>query len=509
MDPIIVEFYQLLSGSVQTVLRDMEWWQYLIVIADYTLKFIALGWVPKDRRPSSAMAWLLAIFLLPFVGLLLYFLMGSPYINRRRHTIQNRANELIRTMSAEEPETPKNMVLSREIQSLVALNRELTALPPVAGSMVALHSDYRESIKAMASAIDKAKYFVNVEMYIAAYDSTTAPFFDAMERAAKRGVDVRFLWDHIGAHKYPGNKKLGKRLERMGVQYEVMLPLKPWRWRFRRPDLRNHRKLVIVDGTWAFMGSQNLVEPEYQNKKNHKVGRQWVDVMAEITGPVVSSINSVFAVDWYTESGETLDFMTPGELTAWLEDDNSDVGTDVMQVVPSGPGFTTEPNLRLFNSLIHHAKKSLRIVSPYFIPDESLLEAVTTACYRGVTVELYVSEKSDQKMVGHAQASYYQELLDAGVKMYLYPAPYVLHSKFLIADEEVAVMGSSNMDMRSFWLNYECSLMVGDGAMLESLNELAQDYKDKSTLLTAEEWNTRPWYKQYVDNLCRLTSALQ
>lgn len=501
--------FDVFSGGIRSFADGPEWWQFALLGLDYLLKIAALGWVPAHRRPSSAMAWLLAIFLVPFFGLLLFFLMGSPYINRRRHKIQNDANELIRTKSENEPDTPHGLELSEELQSLVKLNRELTALPAVGGTMERLLPDYEQSILRMAEAIDEAETFVSVEVYITAYDSTTAPFFEAMERAVQRGVKVRLLWDHIGAHKYPGNKKLGKRLDAMGVDNYMMLPLQPWRWRFRRPDLRNHRKLVVVDGHKAFIGSQNLIEPWYEKKANRKIDRRWVDVMVEVTGPIVSSIHSVFAVDWYTESGEELDFMTPGELSNWLDDRSMGTGMDVMQIVPSGPGFTTEPNLRLFTSIVHHAKDRLKIVSPYFIPDESLLEAVTTACYRGVQVELYVSEKSDQPLVGHAQASYYQELLEAGVKMYLYPAPKVLHSKFMIADGEVAVVGSSNMDMRSFSLNYELSLMVGEGELLESLRELTAQYREKSSILTRKQWETRPWYKRYVDNVARLTSALQ
>lgn len=488
---------------------DPQWWQVALIVLDYTFKFVALGWVPADRRPTSAMAWLLAIFLIPFLGLFLFFLMGSPYVNRRRHRIQNEANEAIRTISADEPDIPDGNDVNDEFRSMVQLNRELTAMPAVDGTLTQLYTHYTDSIEAMVRAIDKAREYVNVEIYIMAWDDTTEPFFLALGRAAHRGVKVRVLWDHLGAHKYEGNKDLGKKLTSMGIEWAVMLPLQPWRWRFRRPDLRNHRKLVVVDGDVAFMGSQNMIEAPYENKKNHEIGRHWVDIIAEVRGPVVATINSVFAVDWYTETDESLDLIAPGTMKENLRDSNSDTGKDLMQIVPSGPGFTTEPNLRLFTSMAHHAKRKLQIVSPYFIPDESLMEGVTTACYRGVEVELYVSEESDQALVGHAQSSYYRALLKAGVKIYLYPAPAVLHTKCAVADDDIAVMGSSNMDMRSFGLNYEISMMTGKGELMNQLVALAEEYKEKSTLLTAEEWEKRPWHKKYLDNVARLTSALQ
>lgn len=488
---------------------ELRWWHIAIVLADYFLKFLALGWVPKDRRPTSAMAWLLAIFLLPFIGFLLFFMMGSPYINRRRHRIQDEANEAIRRLSSDEPDVPKGSELSDELLSLVHLNRELTGMPAVDGTLQKLHTHYDHTISRMAEVIDQAKEYVHVEIYIMSWDSTTDVFFQALTRAAERGVTVRVLYDHIGSLKYPGNKKLDKRLRALGIDCHVMLPLRPFRWRFRRPDLRNHRKLVVVDGRVAFIGSQNLIEAEYGNKKNHRVGRRWTDIMAEITGPVVTTVNAVFAADWYAEADEQLDLVEPAKLKQHLDETDSDTGAEIMQLIPSGPGFLTEPNLRLFTSMAHHAKERLVLVSPYFIPDESLMEAVTTACYRGVKVELYVSEKSDQALVGHAQASYYEELLRAGVTMYLYPAPHVLHSKYAIADNDMAIMGSSNMDMRSFGLNYEVSLMVEHGEVFKALERLTEEYREVSTLLTPERWATRPWYKQYLDNVARLTSALQ
>ena len=179
-----------------------------------------------------------------------------------------------------------------------------------------------------------------------------------------------------------------------------------------------------------------------------------------------------------------------------------------MQLLPSGPGFETRPNERLFASMADAALESLVLCSPYFIPDESLLASVTTAAYRGVRVELFTSEKADQFMVGHAQASYYEALLDAGVIIYQYRSPEVLHTKFMVVDQEMSVMGSSNMDMRSMGLNYEISLLAFGGDMVGSLQDLAQQYRDASTVLTAEKWKGRSVGERYLNSVFRLTSAL-
>lgn len=478
----------------------------VLVVLDFLIKVATVGFVPENRRPSSSTAWLLLILLLPVVGLPLFLLLGSPSINRRRHEIQARANRLLDDGLADYPTVPHGAPVPAGLASVLTLNRRLTSLPCVTGVNHGLHSDYVASFEAMARAVDAAQDYVHVEIYIVAWDETTDVLFAAMARAAARGVEVRLLFDHIGSRKYPGFRTLGRRLDAAGIQWHYLLPIQPLRGRWRRVDLRNHRKLLVADGDVGFMGSQNLIDSSYLTRANRRAGRQWHDAMIELSGEIVAELEAVFAVDWYSETGELLDASR-----YQLEQPELQIGgrVNALQLVPSGPGFTTEPNLRLFNSLIHLAQDRVSICSPYFIPDESLLAAVTTAVYRGVEVELFVSEKADQFMVGHAQCSYYRAILDAGVRIWRYPAPAVLHTKFLTVDGIVAVMGSSNMDMRSFGLNYEISLLAFGGDVVADLDDLATRYRDASRELTLAQWLERPLHLRYLDNVMRLTSALQ
>lgn len=503
-----------------TLQLDLEVWQAIGLFIDYTIKIIAIGVVPEGRRPSSSTAWLLAILLLPIVGLPLFLLMGSPYINRRRHRIQQEANAMIEDVLKDVPDQPADAYAAPEVQSLIRQNRFLTGNPAVGGINEGLWADYEATIQRMCQVIDEAQDYVYVQIYIMAWDATTDQFYRALERAVDRGVSVRLLFDQVGSFKYPGYLGLGRQLTAIGVDWHLMLPLQPWKARFRRPDLRNHRKVLIADGRIGFVGSLNMIDRSYLIRRNQKAGRQWIDVMVELSGPIVASLETLFAVDWYTESDETLD-ITEQPLDVKLpvrEDENTppeDSERNVLQLVPSGPGYTTEPNLRMFTSLVHHAKERLILCSPYFIPDESLLEAVTTACYRGVRVELLVSEQADQFMVNHAQSSYYQVLLEAGVRIHQFPRPYVLHTKFVVADPDspagdpIGVVGSSNMDIRSFGLNYEVSLMITQGNLLGQLRQLGENYMRVSRELTLEQWNRRGIIRRYVDNVMRLTSALQ
>lgn len=476
------------------------------IVIEYIVKIIAVGVVPENRRPSSSSAWLLLILFVPIVGIPAFLLLGSPYINQRRARIQAEANELMHEGADDLPDVPPSLVAEPEFVSVAQLGRALTALPMVTGDSHGVISDYEASIKRMAELVDGAAEYVHVEIYIMAWDSTTDIFFKALERASARGVEVRVLFDHIGSRKYPGFHRLGKRLNAAGIEWHLMLPFIPWRGKARRIDLRNHRKLLVIDGKRAMMGSQNMIDSSYLNRKNSQIGRNWNDIMVELSGPIVAGIEAVFSTDWYSESGQALG------IRPYERDGNEpEVGgaTSAMQLVPSGPGFTTAPNLKVFTSMMYLAQKRLAIVSPYFVPDESLLAAVETAARRGVDVELYVSEQADQYMVDRAQSSYYRSLLEAGVRIFLYPKPAVLHTKCFIVDDLYAVMGSSNMDMRSFGLNYEISLLTTGGDLVDDIVDVIADYQHVSHELTLEEWEKRPWPRRYMESVMRLTSSLQ
>jgi len=482
-----------------------------LVVLEYLVKIVAVGVVPENRRPSSSQAWLLLILFLPVVGVPLFLLIGSPYVRGRRHRIQIEANQQLALTAGELPLIPPHVPEpSSLLTSVLAMNRDLTSLPCVTGRNEGLYADTPAFYAAMAETVGEAKSYVNVEFYIMAWDDTTDVFFSALAAAVQRGVKVRLLMDHLGSRKYRGWRRFRHRLTEAGIDWHLMMPIDLLRGRWRRPDLRNHRKLLVVDGIVAYIGSHNVIDPAYASRRNARIGRRWQDLSVRVSGRVVTEIDSVFGTDWYIETGETLPRELPADTDRVQdpEDPAPNTAVNAMQVVPSGPGFPTEPNLRLFTQLIHQAVRRVSIVSPYFVPDEALLGAITTACYRGVRVDLFVGEQADQFLVGHAQRSYYRALLEAGVRIWLYPKPTVLHSKYLVVDEQVAAIGSSNMDFRSFALDYEITLLGFGGNLVDDLHANDEEYLRLSHELTLEEWLRQPWYARYVDNLCRLTSAL-
>ena len=477
-----------------------------LALTSVLVKIAALGVIPANRRPSSGMAWLLAILLAPLLGLIAFVFFGNTLLGRNRYRRQGEAFASV-AAKTEGLVEPEGIEATPVVGTVVHLNRQLSALPAMTGNSVEFVEDYQASFGRMIESVQGAREFVHIEFYITALDDMTRPLFDALEAAAARGVAVRMLFDHLGSRGIPGYDKLVERLDKGPIDYRVMLPIQPLKVKFRRPDLRNHRKLLVVDDEIAFTGSQNLTEPGYNKPKNHELGRKWVELMVRLEGPVVAALDAVFASDWYVETGELLNVSVPDKQTAAVN--NGCVSDVTCQLVPSGPGFVAENNLRMFTSLIYSATRRISLTSPYFVPDESLLYAVTTAAMRGVEVELFVSEVSDQFMVGHAQSSYYEALLAAGVRIYRYPDPLILHSKHFTIDDDVAVIGSSNMDMRSFALNYEISMMMLGPAVVARMRQVEDHYRATSTELLAADWAQRPRRLRYVDNVMRLTSALQ
>ncbi|MEO7016437.1 MAG: cardiolipin synthase [Leifsonia sp.] len=473
------------------------------LLLDFVIRVIAVIVVPRNRKPTSATAWLLAIFLIPYIGVLFFLLIGSYKLPKRRREKQVEINNFIIESTDGIERVRRDHPWPPWLESVVQLNRKLGAMPLVGGNSASLNGDYQASLDAMATEIGKARRYVHVEFYILSCDQTTKPFFDALEAAVNRGVVVRVLFDHIASFRTRDYRHTIKRLTEIGVKWHLMLPIQPFKGKYQRPDLRNHRKLLIVDGAVGFMGSQNVIDRSYNKRSNIRRGLKWKELIVRLEGPIVAGLNAIFITDWYSETDELLRRETE-PITADLTEDSLDA-----QVVPSGPGFEGENNLRLFLALLYYAQKRIVITSPYFVPDESMLTAITTATQRGIAVDLFVSEIGDQALVYHAQRSYYEVLLRAGVRIWMYKKPYILHAKHFTIDDDVAVIGSSNMDMRSFQLNMEVSLMVRGRTFVEQLRQVEDGYRRESRELTLDEWMRQPLRSTVLDNLARLTSALQ
>jgi cardiolipin synthase A/B len=486
------------------VVLDIDWLGLSLLIIHVTLALIAAIYVSANRKPSSAIAWLMAVIFIPVIGILFFLLVGAGRLPKHRRDKQRYVSEYImqRTEGGLEHMWSNRDEWPDWLPSIAVLNRNLGALPMIGGNAVTLIADYRGSIQAMADDIDRAKTYVHVEFFILVHDETTAPFFEALRRARARGVTVRVLSDHMAQFSYPNRKETVQLLEDMGAEYRPMLPIQPFRGHWRRPDLRNHRKIVVVDGEVAHVGSQNMIVDHYHQKKNIARGLHWQELVGRFEGPIVRELDAVFITDWYSETEDALD---PPYHPIVLDEQP---GNWDAQVIPSGPSFENDNNLKLFAAVIQNARHRVSVTSPYFVPDESIQMAMVTAGSRGLDVELFVSEISDQFMVFHAQRSYYEQLLRAGVKIYLYAAPTVLHAKHLSIDDDIGIIGSSNLDIRSLSLHMELMVLVQSRDFVDAMRKVEDDYRANSRLLTLEEWIQRPFRDRAFDNMMRMTSAL-
>lgn len=479
----------------------------IIWLTGWVIPVVMLFFVPKNRKPSSATAWLLLIFLLPWVGLVIFLLLGNPKLSRRRRAEQYKMSELISKIVAEEAAThPESAaMLNPEIPPrdapFVKLNANLSHLPAVGGNAVELLPEYNAVFARIAGDIDQARHFVHVEYFATSRDEETECVFAALERAAGRGVKVRALMDHLGSRKYPNFKVTRERLTAAGIENHLALPLHFFGAQYTRIDLRNHRKIVVIDGQVGYTGSQNLIKRNYFRKD----AIYYDELVARISGPAVSELEAAFATDWYSECGDLLIRQSAPEVAVELKA----AGEVLCQVLPSGSGFEDENNLKLFTALIHAARQKLVITNPYFVPDDALMTAITSAAQRGVDVTLVNSEASDQFLVSHAERSYYEDLLKAGVKVYRYRAPILLHSKHITIDDDIAVIGSSNMDIRSFQLNLEVTLICYDAQVVTDLRKIEASNLLKSRPLDLEEWESRSEKEKLFENISRLTAALQ
>jgi cardiolipin synthase len=388
--------------------------------------------------------------------------------------------------------------VSKEFRTSADLAEQLGSLAPTRHNSIEILNGYDDIIKEITASIYEAKEYVYVEFFALVLDTTTEPFFTALEQAVKRGIEVHVLFDTLGSRKYPGYRSMQKRLTNIGVRWHKMLPIRFNLRHYNRPDLRNHRKIVVVDNQHAFLGSLNMVDKHYHRRdKIH-----YVELVSHLQGPAVNEAAAVFASDWYSETEEILHH--------FLENtDTHKKGRQVVQILPSGPGYQYRNNLKVFVDLVHKAQSSVIITNPYLVPDESLLAALLTAQLRGVHVSILNSEAMDQWMVGHAQRSYYQELLDAGIVIHLYKAPLLVHSKYMAIDGEVAIIGSSNLDIRSFELNLECSVIAYDKETARVLHEQHMHDLKHAYRLTSAQWRRRSTYSQFLDSIARLTSSVQ
>lgn len=434
----------------------------------------------RHRQPETRAAWLLIVLGLPYVGALAYLLLGQTSIGKSRiKAMQQIFADLPRVEVAALP----GDALSEKARTMLRVGESISGYAPVGGNAMQLMAGSDATIASMIADIDAATDHVHLVFYIWLDDGNGTRMAEAVMRAARRGVACRVMIDDIGSRSFK-KTELWRRMAEAGAQTRTALPVgNPLiRMLNGRIDLRNHRKILVIDNAITYCGSQNCADPAFLPKA--KFG-PWVDTVMRFTGPVVRQNQHLFASDWMGNGGD--------DITAILRAPAAPPGPGfVAQVVATGPTFRDEAMPEMFISLIYAAETSLFITTPYYVPTQALQAAICAAANRGVEVTLILPARNDDFAVGAASRSHYESFLEAGARLHEF-LPGLLHAKTLTLDGELTLIGSANMDRRSFDLNYENNILLVDPAATAAMRARQEEFLAQSRQVTREEvaaWGT-------------------
>src|ERR1700722_5510370 len=446
------------------------------------------------RDPASRIAWVVVVCMLPLWGMFAYLLLGEVNIGRRR---VKRLNAILKPMPQISSHLSRGTrvftaAVPERYRHLFGLGHSISGFHPVGGNAGCLLPNSNATIYALVDDIDSAIDHVHVLFYIWLSDYNGGRVGGALKRAASRGVTCRAMADDLGSRTIIRSEHW-QAMRGAGVHVAAGLPvgnplLRPFEGRI---DLRNHRKIVVIDDRITYCGSQNCADPEFLVKAKYA---PWVDAVMRFEGPIARQNQFLFASDWMTYVDENLDELLSKGLPLPLP------GGVPAQVIGTGPTVRYSAMPEVFESLMFAARREIVITTPYYVPDESLQNALCTTAYRGVDTTIVFPARNDSGFVGAASRSYYAELLTAGVKIYEYLGG-LLHTKSLTMDGEVTLIGSANMDRRSFELNYENNILFYDVALTGTMRERQLEYIVRSNRVTPETVAAWPLWRQLWNNL--------
>lgn len=528
---------------------------YLWVLAalNWALRLVLVLVVIHKRRPNVALAWVVIVLFQPVAGGILFLLIGRIRIDatttRRYASLAARSSALaVRRGSVDVPE---------RFADLVRLSESLNLHHPTSGNRVGLVGSHAGFVGGLVEDIDRASVSVSVLYYIFLDDQVGRRVADALARAAGRGVRCRLLVDAVGSRSILSAR--AGSLRAAGVEVRAALPVRPWRALLVRTDIRNHRKLAVIDGRVAWAGSHNMCEDHY----GHSRYGPWIDLTARLEGPAVVQLAQVFEEDWYAQTEEAAEHEVPlsevdpevvpevgsevvpeaGSLArsesgtgAATESGTStgsgpgsgagyasgsaagpaehagagragEAGRAVVQVFRSGPtGFpdSLEP---LLIAAMHEAEERIVLTAPYFVPTSAILLALRIAVLRGVRVDVIVPARSNHPLVQAAGRASFEEVLESGVNIHLH-SPGLLHSKTMLVDDSFALIGTANFDVRSIALNFELKLLIFDHETVRTLVSVHEQYLRASVPVCLDAWARRGRARRLGENLARLFTPL-
>lgn len=490
-----------------------SWFPTTYFLIDWTIRLVLGALIIARRRPVTAsLAWLAVVLFVPFFGIVAYFLFGEIRLGTRRLA---RYEQLTRGIEAEAVRVRQHRHLETTLAqtpyaAVAQFGSNATGFPPLIGNTLSLINCSETLLESLRRDVAEAKEHVHLLTYIWQRPSADRPgpceaLAEELMRAAERGVTCRVLVDAVGSADFLRSDLVG-RMRRAGVKVVAALPVNPLRALFARIDLRNHRKIAVIDGKTAYVGSQNINDSTFRSKPHRDTG-EWIDATLRLNGPAVYALQAIFLRDWLMDSDERI-----GPVEAYvppIDVEQAAAREDhcVVQVIPSGPGGAPDAIHQAMLTMIYHAREELVMTTPYFVPDDATRTALQAAATRGVRVTLVMPKVSDSLLVAAASRSHYLDLLESGVRIMHY-RDGLLHAKTITVDTDLAMIGSANFDQRSFWLNFEVSLFVFDDDFASVVRFMQSDYLKSADEVTLDHWRRRSIWETLRDNTAQLLGPL-
>ncbi|HQV32002.1 MAG TPA: cardiolipin synthase [Calditrichia bacterium] len=472
----------------------------LIYLASLGLIFVI---ILRKPQPSAALAWILSIVFLPIAGALLYLVFGSGRLMRTNRRKQ-RANQQVRLNLLSQGGEVKSQAekilkdLPAPLENIATLTSRLGSFNVLEGNQVRFLNSAEAAYDEMEKAITSAEHHIHLQSYIIQPDHIGRRFQELLIKKASQGVMVHLLYDAIGSYEMGKNKEFLAAFREAGIYPREFLPLRT----FLRPwnlNLRNHRKILVVDNRIGFTGSLNI-GGEFLTQTDSPDYDRWRETHLMMEGPAVTQLQWVFAEDWF--------FTTHIELsTEAFFQPAPPCGEDLVQVIASGPDDSRGAIHQSVLSAINEAQESVDLITPYFIPDETFLITLEMASRKGVDIRLIVPRKADHTFVSLATRSYYTRLLKSGVRVFEYQ-PGMLHTKLMTVDGHFSVIGSANLDIRSFGDNFEVNVQLYGARSAGEAQRIFEGDLENSREILLPSFMNRPMRKRVAENSCRLLSPL-
>ena len=475
----------------------------LFIGVEIILQLGTLLAVLLNRRSSGPvlLCWMMLVLALPLVGATIYWTFGTPWLS---HSRQKRCKQVLKRLEELRVDTDRARINQHHVfehirpthRGLATLASSISGDGPLTGNTVKAIRRSIELFESMAADIDRAQSTVHVLFYIAIDDVTSDKVFLALKRAAARGVACRLILDAIGSRSFLKSRACHE-LRDAKVEVVAALPVGLFRAFLNRIDLRNHRKLVVIDSMIAYSGSHNLADGAFKIKKNFA---PWVDAAVRAEGPIAADLQRIFVEDWFLETGRDLSRTMPIAL-------QHQAGGAIVQALATGPSTYPGAMPQIVVTMVHLAQKELVITTPYFVPDEPTYAAIATAARRGVRTILVVPRRNDSWLVEHASRHFFSRLLEAGVEIWEF-TPGLLHAKTIVVDGQISLMTSANLDRRSFELNLELALVLYDSDASSEIRRLQDGYIHDSVRIDRARWNRRGAHHRILENLCGILAPI-